>query len=79
MRNETNVKAIAFLEAILMPMPNLQAFPVEMREMFQAFRSPDVGWDLIVNQNAFIERVLPGAILQEVDGGRDEQISRAVS
>jgi len=38
-------------------------FAPEMQEMFQAFRSPDVGWDLIVNQNAFIERVLPGAVL----------------
>ena len=73
MRNETNVKAIAFLEAILMPMPNLQAFPVEMQEMFQAFRSPDVGWDLIVNQNAFIERVLPGAILRKLT---EEEMSR---
>src|SRR6516162_1044451 len=64
MRHEKNVKGIAFLEAILMPLPDWQAFAPEMQEMFRAFRSPEVGWDLIVNQNAFIERVLPAAILR---------------
>ena len=72
MRHEKNVKAIAFLEAILMP-PDLQAFPVEMREMFKAFRAPEVGWNLIVNQNVFIERVLPGAILRKLS---EEEMSR---
>jgi len=72
MRHEKNVKAIAFLEAILMP-PDLQAFPVEMREMFKAFRAPEVGWNLIVKQNVFIERVLPGAILRKLS---EEEMSR---
>jgi len=73
MRHEKNVRAIAFLEAILMPMPDLQAMPSEMREMFRAFRSPEVGWDLIVNQNAFVERVLPGAILRKLT---EEEMNR---
>ena len=73
MRHEKNVKAIAFLEAILMPLPDWQAFPAEMQEMFRAFRSPDVGWDLIVNQNVFIERILPGAILRKLT---EEEMNR---
>ena len=73
MRHEKNVKGIAFLEAILMPLPDWQAFAPEMQEMFRAFRSPDVGWDLIVNQNAFIERVLPGAILRKLS---EEEMNR---
>ena len=72
-KGEALPQAIAFLEAILMPLPDLQSFAVEMREMFQAFRSPDVGWDLIVNQNAFIERVLPGAILRKLS---EEEMNR---
>ena len=72
MRNENNVKAVAFLEAI-MPLPDLQAMPGEVREMFQAFRTPDVGWDLIVNQNVFIERILPGAILRKLT---EEEMNR---
>jgi haloalkane dehalogenase len=73
MRHEQNVKAIAFLEAILMLVPDWSAFPVEMREMFQAFRSPGVGWDLIVNQNVFIERFLPGAIRRKLG---EEEMNR---
>jgi haloalkane dehalogenase len=34
--------------------------------MFQAFRTPEVGWDLIVNKNMFIEQVLPGAIIRKL-------------
>jgi haloalkane dehalogenase len=73
MRHEQNVKAIAFLEAIVMPVPDWQAFPAEMREMFQAFRSPEVGWNLIVNQNVFIERFLPGAIRRKLS---EEEMTR---
>jgi haloalkane dehalogenase len=73
MRHQQNVKAIAFLEAIVMPIPNWEAMPGEMRDMFRAFRTPDVGWDLIVNQNAFIERVLPGAILRKLS---EEEMNR---
>jgi hypothetical protein len=32
----------------------------------EMFRAPEVGWDLIVNQNVFIERFLPGAILRKL-------------
>jgi haloalkane dehalogenase len=73
MRHEENVKAIAFLEAILMPLPDWHAMPAEMRDMFRAFRSPEVGWDLIVNQNVFIERFLPAAILRKLT---EEEMNR---
>jgi len=49
------------------------------------FRSPDVGWDLIVNQNVFIEHVLPGATLrklteeEEVDSFQSIPMMRALS
>jgi len=66
MRHESNVKGIAFMEAILMPVPSWEAFPAKAREMFQAFRTPEVGWDLIVNQNMFVEQVLPGAIVRRL-------------
>ena len=34
--------------------------------MFQAFRTPDVGWDMIVNQNIFIEQLVPGMIVRKL-------------
>jgi haloalkane dehalogenase len=58
MRNESNVTGIAFMEAILMPISSWELFPPEVRKIFQNFRTPDLGWDMIVNQNFFIEQVL---------------------
>ncbi len=66
MRNENNMKALAFMEAIMMPIPSWDAFPQEMKQTFQAFRTPDVGWDMIVNKHMFVEQVLPGAIVRKL-------------
>jgi haloalkane dehalogenase len=63
-RNEGNVRGIAFMEASLAPVPSWDAFPEAARGMFQGFRTPDVGWDLIARQNLFVERVLPGSIVR---------------
>jgi haloalkane dehalogenase len=60
------IKAIAFMEAILLPVPSWDAFPSELREIFQSFRTDKVGWDLIVNQNVFIEKILPGGVVREL-------------
>jgi haloalkane dehalogenase len=59
MRHQHNVKGIAFMEAISMPIPSFDGWSDELREIFQAFRTPDVGWDLIVNKNMFVEQILP--------------------
>jgi haloalkane dehalogenase len=64
MRNESNVKGIALMEALLMPIPSVGSMPVDMREMFQAFRTPEVGWDMIVNQNMFLEQLVPGMVVR---------------
>ena len=62
MRNEDKIRGIAFMEAILEPVENWDMFSPgfgpEARKLFQAFRTPDVGWDMIVNQNIFIEEFL---------------------
>ena len=64
--HENNVKGIAFMEAILMPIPSWDLFPAKVRGMFKAFRTADVGWNMIINENAFIEQVLPGAIVRKL-------------
>jgi len=64
--HENNVKGIAFMEAILMPIPSWDLFPEKARKTFKAFRTPDVGWDMLINQNAFIEQVLPGSIVRKL-------------
>ena len=72
MRNESNVKALVFMEALLMPIPSWDNFPTDfehlknLKQMFQDFRTPDVGWDMIVNKNVFIEQFLPGAVVRKL-------------
>ena len=62
-RNEKNVKGIAFMEAIIRPFPPLDP-STEMGRTFIAFRTPDVGWDMIVNQNVFVVKILPGMVVR---------------
>ena len=67
MRHEANMKAIAFMEALLMPIPSWDSFPREdLKQMFQTFRTPDVGWDVIMNQHVFIEQVLPSMVVRDL-------------
>ena len=65
-RHADRVRGLAFMEAILTPVPSWDVFPEGAREMFQAFRTPDVGWDLIAKQNVFVERVLPGSVVRKL-------------
>jgi haloalkane dehalogenase len=58
-RHEDNMKAIVFMEAIIKPMASWDNWRIETRGLFQCFRTPTVGWDMIVNKNVFIENVLP--------------------
>ena len=64
-RHEDNVKGIAFMEAILMPI-SWDMFPEAGRVMFQGFRTPEVGWDMIINQNMFVEQVLPASVVRDL-------------
>lgn len=63
-RHEHNVRGIAFMEAMLAPVPGWDAFPAELRSMFQAFRTEGVGWDLIARQNIFLEHILPASAVR---------------
>jgi haloalkane dehalogenase len=71
-RHEGNVKGLAFMEAIVRPMTWAE-FPEQARQLFQAFRTPGVGEKMILEQNMFVEQVLPGAILRKLT---DEEMSR---
>lgn len=63
-RHEHNIKAIAFMEAIIRPYPWDEFSSPEFRELFRLFRTGGVGgtgWQMIVEQNMFIEQLLPQA------------------
>ena len=66
MRNEPNVRGVAMMEAIVAPVPSWDEFPQDFQEMFRGFRTPEVGWDMLVNQNMFVEQVLPNAIVRDL-------------
>ncbi len=65
-RHEQNIKGLAFMEALVAPILSWDAFPEKARTLFQQFRTPGIGWDLVVNQNAFVEQFLPGATLRKL-------------
>jgi len=64
-RHENAIRGLAFMEFIA-PFPTWLDFPARARDLFKAFRTPGVGRELIVEQNAFIERVLPGSVVRGV-------------
>jgi haloalkane dehalogenase len=53
------------MEAIVMPL-TWEQWPRAVTPLFQAFRSPE-GEKLILQDNAFVEQVLPGAILRDLE------------
>ena len=59
------VQGIAYMEAIVMPL-EWSDFPVKARDIFRAFRSP-AGDDLVLRDNIFVERVLPGSMLRRLE------------
>ena len=72
-RHEDNVKALAFMEAILAPVPSWDDFPPDFQQIFKMFRAPEVGWNMIVNQNFFVEKILPGSVVRTLT---DEEMNR---
>jgi haloalkane dehalogenase len=64
MRHSGQVQAIAFFESIVHPFPWEEFSTEEFRDLFRAFRTGGVGgqgWQMIVDQNMFIEQLLPQA------------------
>ena len=66
-RNPERVRGLAFMEFIR-PMASFDDFhqTPQARAIFQKFRTPGEGEALILERNAFIEKVLPGSILRKL-------------
>lgn len=64
-RHRDRVKGIAMMEAILRPI-GWEDFPRPMVPLFKAFRTAGDGEELILEQNQFIEVVLPGAVVRDL-------------
>jgi len=59
MSHQDKLKGLAFFETFVRTFDSWDDWPQDLKEGFQAFRDPDVGYDLIVNKNVFMEEILP--------------------
>ena len=65
------VAGICYMEAIVMPIPTWEDFPEAARGVFQGFRS-EAGEAMVLENNVFVENVLPGSILRDLS---DEEMN----
>jgi len=65
MNNESNVKGIVFMEAMIKPM-HWKEFPLLPKFLFKRFRHPKKGSKMIVENNFFIEKVLPNFMVRKL-------------
>jgi haloalkane dehalogenase len=73
-RHRQAVRGIAYMEAIVMPV-RWAMWPKAARPVFEAFRSP-AGEALVLEQNAFVEQVLPGAVARKLGDAEMEVYRR---
>jgi len=64
MRHSQRVRAFAFMESIITPIETWAQFPAQVREIFQGLRSAGVGERMVLDDNVFIEQLLPGAVVR---------------
>jgi len=69
-RHPEAVKGIAYMEAIVSPV-TWADWPDAARDIFQAMRS-DAGEEMILEQNLFVEAILPAAVLRDLS---DEEMA----
>jgi haloalkane dehalogenase len=65
------IRGLAFMEFIR-PLPSWDGFVPGAAETFQKFRTPGVGEEMILENNIFVEAILPGATVRKLT---DEEMS----
>jgi haloalkane dehalogenase len=69
------VAGIAYMEAIVRPL-RWTEWPEASRRVFQGFRSPDTGEEMILDRNLFVERVLPASIRRQLEPAEMDEYRR---
>jgi haloalkane dehalogenase len=64
-QHRERVQGIAYMEALVAPLAWAD-FPENVRDLFKGFRSP-AGEKMVLEENVFIERVLPNSILRRLN------------
>ncbi len=73
-RHSERVAGIAYMEAIVQPIA-WEDFPGQATEIFQAMRSP-AGETLVLDQNVFVEQILPVSILRDLSPTEHDEYRR---
>ena len=63
-RHPDRIKGLAYVEALVRPV-TWEEWPEGARRVFQGFRSP-AGEEMVLTNNVFVERVLPGSTLKGI-------------
>ena len=66
-RHEARVRGLALMEFIT-PIPTWLDMGERGAEFFRAFRDPERGRGLLINDNVFIEQLLPASVLRKLTG-----------
>ena len=73
-RHRDAVKGIAYMEALVRPLTWAE-WPERARPIFQALRS-DAGEEMILEDNTFLERILPGSVLRTLSDEEMDEYRR---
>jgi haloalkane dehalogenase len=73
-RHRQAVKGIAYMEALVQP-GTWDAFAPSARPLFEALRSP-AGEQMILEQNMFVEQVLPGGVMRTLSDAEMNEYRR---
>jgi haloalkane dehalogenase len=65
------IRGLAFMEFIR-PIPSWDDLPAKGAEIFKKFRTPEVGEEMILEKNMFVEQMLPAATVRKLT---DEEMS----
>ena len=69
-RHAGAIAGICYMEALVRPL-TWEEWPTDARRVFEGFRSP-AGEEMVLTNNVFVERVLPGSILRALS---DEEMA----
>jgi haloalkane dehalogenase len=73
-QHRDRIQGLAYMEAIVTPL-EWSDFPERARATFRAFRSP-AGEDMVLRNNVFVERVLPGSIIRQLSSAEMDHYRR---
>ncbi len=71
MRHESNIKGLAFMEAMVKPL-KWEELPASNRFGFRLFRTPGIGWVMISVMNMFLTQLMPQMTVRKLSAEETE-------